>query len=386
MKSGKANISLKPGIYLHIPFCERKCAYCDFYSVTNLTEQTAFVQALCQEIEHTAQQLQPQEVFDTIYFGGGTPSLLSVKHIEQILNTLHRNFQLEEDCEITLEMNPGATEQSKLPLFRELGINRLSIGVQSFNDTELNTLGRIHNALLAKQAIDAARKAGFSNISLDLIYALPNQSLKTWEHTLTQAVQFEPQHLSTYNLIFEPGTPFYEKREKGQLAALSSTQELRFFNFTHQFLEAEGYQHYEVSNFARSAQHYSRHNFKYWLHVPYLGFGPSAHSYWNGKRWANLRSLSAYLKQLAQNKTVRAFEEVISPKTEEFEHIFLRLRTYRGLELNYFEKRFQRSFYDSYRSIIEKLIEQQFAVLQNGTFRLTQQGMAVCDEIVQYFA
>jgi len=386
MRQTEQNISFKPGLYLHIPFCEHKCAYCDFYSVTNRAQQAQFVDALCNEIELTARQLAPQSSFDTIYFGGGTPSLLKTDQLRQILKALRSHFPISDNCEITLEMNPGATEQKKLPAFKDLGINRLSMGLQSFDDRQLKFLERIHTAGQAVQAFEAARRAGFDNIGLDLIFALPGQSLPSWQKSLQQAVRLNPEHISAYNLIFEPNTPFYRLLQQGKIRQQPEEEELRFFNLTHRILQENGYLHYEVSNFARQPALFSRHNYKYWLHVPYLGFGPSAHSFWKGQRWGNVRSLTAYLKKLNKNEPPFAFKEKLSVQTLEFEHIFLRLRTYQGIDLAYFEKTFARSFLDSYRKTIDDLIESGFARLTQNRFCLTQKGMALADEILQRFA
>lgn len=385
MKSEKANISFKPGIYLHIPFCEHKCGYCDFYSITNRQQQAEFVKALLIEMELTVQKFSIEQTFDTVYFGGGTPSLLEADQLKTILDFLTQNFNLAPNCEITLEMNPGATEREKLPIFKSLGINRLSIGIQSFNDQELRFLERIHSARQAIEAFEAARQAGFNNIGLDLIFALPNQTLESWQSSLQQAVDLNPEHISAYNLSYEPNTPFYKRVQKKQITPAAEEHELDFFNFTHQFLTEHGYHHYEVSNFARSRRFISRHNYKYWLHVPYLGFGPSAHSYWNGLRWGNKSSLNNYLQQLNQGALPQDFCEALDEQTKEFEHIFLRLRTYDGLDLNDFEMIFERSFLDSYRKIVNNLIDSGLAELTDTRFCLTQQGMALCDEILQRF-
>jgi len=385
MNAEKANISFKPGIYLHIPFCEHKCGYCDFYSITNRQQQPEFVRALLIETEKTLQVFSIDQTFDTIYFGGGTPSLLEIEQLETILEFLRQHFNLAQDCEITLEMNPGTTEREKLPLFKELGINRLSIGIQSFNDQELRFLERIHSTRQAIEAFEAARKAGFDNIGLDLIYALPNQTLTTWKHSLQKAVALNPEHISAYNLSYEPNTPFFRRLQKRQIMPAAEENELEFFNFTHQFLTENGYLHYEVSNFTRDEAFVSRHNYKYWLHVPYLGFGPSAHSYWNGQRWGNKPSLSHYLQQLNNGQLPQDFSETLDKQTKEFEHIFLRLRTYEGLDLAAFENTFGRSFLQSYRKIVNELIDSGLAQLTGKRFCLTQQGMALCDEILQRF-
>ncbi len=386
MTQQKDNRSQKPGIYLHIPFCEHKCGYCDFYSITSLENSRQFVQALTEEIKRTAEALKPAQEFDTIYFGGGTPSLLAVEELANILETLNRFFKISANCEITLEMNPGATELVKLPEFYALGINRLSIGIQSFDDEELRFLERIHTARQAEVAFEQARKAGFKNISIDLIYALPGQTLKKWERHLNRAVKLGPEHISAYNLIFEPGTPFYAQLKRGTLSAQSEENELAFFHFTQNFLRDHGFPAYEVSNYARSPQFFSRHNYKYWTHAPYLGFGPSAHSFWSDRRWANVRSLSRYLELISGQKWPRVSEEKLDASTKEFEHIFLRLRTIEGLNLPYFEAIFKRSFQKTYRKTIELLIANRYAMFDGSYFKLTQRGLAVCDEILQQFA
>lgn len=386
MSKQKLNITSRLGLYVHIPFCEHKCGYCDFYSITDRAEQQTFVEALNREIELKSESVSQNEIVDTIYFGGGTPSLLTVDQLNQILLKIKNTFTLADDCEITLEMNPGATEQEKIPLFKQLGINRLSIGIQSFNDSELKFLERIHNANQAMAAFDAARRAGFENINIDLIYALPNQSLQQWKNTLEKVVQLKPEHISAYNLIYEAHTPFYQKLKKGQINKQSDEQELAFFNFTHRFLTTNKYWHYEVSNFSRGGKFVSRHNYKYWLHVPYLGFGPSAHSFYQGKRSANVRSLNTYLKKLSQGHLPISFQESLDLQTQEFEYILLRLRTYAGIDLHDFEQKFGRSFLKMYRTTVNNLIEQKMAVLDDNTFALTQKGMAVCDELLSYFS
>ncbi len=380
-----ANISVKPGLYIHIPFCERKCAYCDFYSVTRLSERDRFVNALCREIELSARQYPGKESYDTIYFGGGTPSLLSARQLGNILETLHTAFTISQDAEITLEANPGATEQQKYSDFFSAGVNRLSIGVQSFNDAELSFLGRIHNAEQAKTAIRTARKAGFNNLSLDFIFALPGQTLREWEQTLVQAFDFAPEHISAYNLIFEPGTPFYTRLQAGQIQAQPEAREIDFWNHTLDAMQANGYKAYEVSNFARSAAFYSRHNVKYWLHVPYLGFGPSAHSFWEKRRWSNVRALGRYLSDLETDRLPVESEETLNAETMEFEHILLRLRMYAGLHLAEFKRKFGSEFLEKYKMETTGLLQRNLAETERGFFKLTRKGMLICDEILQDF-
>jgi len=386
MMEQKANISFNPGIYVHIPFCERKCGYCDFYSVTSLRQKRPFLRALLQEITLVANKLRPGAVFDSLYFGGGTPSLLNPEELHEIIESFRSHFTLSDTCEITLEANPGTVVERYLRHYRQAGINRLSIGIQSFDEKELELLERIHSVRDALQTITAARQAGFTNISIDLIYALPGQTMRQWRHSLQKAVELKPEHISAYNLIFEERTPFYKRKLRGELQPKSADEEYAFFLFTNHFLEEHGYRAYEVSNYARGPQFYSRHNYKYWLHVPYLGFGPSAHSFWAKQRWGNVRSLSRYLRTLNEKRLPEEFRETITSETEEFEHIFLRLRTYEGVNIEYFEKHFGRSFFDAYRKTINALLEKQYARFEAPFFRLTKQGMAICDEILAQFA
>ncbi len=379
------NHSTLAGIYLHIPFCERKCAYCDFYSLTDLPLRSRFVDALCREIELRGRQAPADEVYDTIYFGGGTPSLLSARQISQILETLHTVFTIADRTEITLEANPGTMEQQMFADFFAAGVNRLSLGVQSFNDHELRFLGRIHTAAQATSALQRARQAGFDNLSLDLIYALPGQTTESWHHTLQQTFDFGPEHISAYNLIFEPGTPFYSRMQKGQIQAQPEAREIDFWNYTLDAMQANGYEAYEVSNFARSAAFYSRHNVKYWRHVPYLGFGPSAHSFRETRRWSNVRSLSTYLTEVEQGNLPVDFEETLDASTLEFEHILLRLRMYAGLHLTEFKRKFGSDFLEKYKAETGGFLERKLAETENGYFKLTRKGMLICDEILQDF-
>ena len=379
------NISFLPGIYLHIPFCERKCAYCDFFSVTRLSQKKRFVATLLKEISLFAQNRDFTQPFDTIYFGGGTPSLLTAEELEKILEHLFNNFPFTQAPEITLEANPGTMDAARLKTLRRLGVNRLSIGVQSFSDSELRFLERIHSAKQARRAVAFARSAGFNNLSLDLISALPNQSLKQWQNNLSAALDFEPEHLSVYNLIFEQGTPFYKRMLKGEIKPKTETEERRFMESTLDFLEKKGYLPYEVSNFARAPQWISRHNYKYWNHAEYLGFGPAAHSFWQRKRRANARSLYAYFSMLEKNKIPLAYEEVLDDSTLEFEHIFLSLRTYEGLNTKQFHKKFGHDFFSAYQAQIAKLLAGNLAERHKDFFRLSQEGMFLCDTILAQF-
>jgi oxygen-independent coproporphyrinogen-3 oxidase len=380
------NISPKPGIYLHIPFCQSKCGYCDFYSIVDDSLINPFLNGLLEEIDRTSSSLGTRKTFDTIYFGGGTPSLLSIKAVSKILNALSTCFHLDENCEITLEANPGTIYLSKLKELSAIGINRLSIGVQSFIDEELRSLQRIHSAKQAVDAIETTRNAGINNINVDLIFTIPNQSLKKWYYSLNQALIFHPEHISVYNLTYEPETIFYKKFKNGQINPANQDEEIEYFNTTHMHLKKSGYLHYEVSNYAKSESFVSRHNYKYWDHTPYLGFGPSAHSFWENKRWANVRSLTEYMVCLRNHNLPQVDEELLDVDQLIFENIFLALRTYRGLRLAEFETRFGFNFINHYLSPIQKLIDKKLAIIQNDHFKLTEKGMLICDEILPQFS
>ena len=381
----KENISTNPGIYIHIPFCEHKCGYCDFYSVTQSSHNEAFISALLHEISLVKDSAAFDKHFDTIYLGGGTPSLLEIWHLEKIFGALKAHFPFERDTETTIEINPGTVDYNKLSAYKTLGINRLSIGVQSFNDDELRFLERIHNSAQARKAIESARRAGFDNIGLDLISALPAHSLSSWEKNLKEALSYRPEHLSVYNLTYEQGTPFYQRLQKGEIVPKSEQNERRLMERTIGILQAQNYIPYEVSNFAREISLFSRHNYKYWNHSPYLGLGPSAHSFWNNRRRGNFRSLSQYIAALNRNELPRAFNEEINAAMLEFEHILLRLRTYQGLNMDAFERKFGHPFLKRYRQITSVLVKEELAAQSGERFYLTQEGMYICDEILARF-
>ncbi|MCB0284171.1 MAG: radical SAM family heme chaperone HemW [Calditrichaeota bacterium] len=383
--SGK-NISENPGLYLHIPFCDTKCGYCDFYSITNHSSRPQFVEILKREIKQYTKAPFINQPFDTIYFGGGTPSLLEPHELESILSALYASYKITDDCEITIEANPGTLTEEKLRFYKTVRINRLSIGIQSFIDEELKLLGRIHDSRQAIKTFELARMAGFNNIGVDLIFATPRQTLESWLFSLNKAIEIQPDHISAYNLIFEPGTPFYKMLMKGQMQQKSENEELAFFTETIEKLQNAGYLHYEVSNYARGGENYSRHNYKYWTHTNYLSFGPSAHSYWNKKRWSNVRALSRYLKNIEQGQTAVDFDESLSRETMIFERIMLGLRTKEGIDLKAFETNFEESFIYKYPGLNKELIENKFAVIENDRFRLTAKGLMICDEILPRFA
>ena len=297
------------GIYVHVPFCVRKCAYCDFYSITDLGLKPAFLSALRAEIAATA---AGGLVFDTIHIGGGTPSTLEPGEVEAILALLASRFRFEAPVEITLEANPGTVDRDRLKGFRAAGVNRLTVGVQSFDAANLELLGRIHTAAEAERAVADARAAGFDELGLDMIYGLPDQTASAWAADLERALAHAPEHLSCYMLTIEPGTPLGRLRDSGRLRPAPDDRVAELFTQTSEMLTARGYRHYEIANFARcdaadcAGAHVSRHNSKYWAYAPYLGFGPAAHSFLPPRRFWNHGNLGRYVE------AVRAGEATIA--------------------------------------------------------------------------
>ncbi|HMD13711.1 MAG TPA: radical SAM family heme chaperone HemW, partial [Bacteroidota bacterium] len=318
------------GLYIHIPFCEHKCIYCDFYSIESLDAKNDFLQALRSEIDMYASTF-PNERFETIFFGGGTPSLLAPEEIAGLLRHLADTFTVQPDAEVTLETNPGTVDQKKLEGFRNAGINRLSFGVQSFFDNDLKFLTRIHSADQARQAVRFARKAGFGNINLDLIFALPNQTMSRWEQNLHFVLELEPQHISAYSLIVERGTPLFRMVEAKIVSPQPVETEAAMYEITMKNLHDAGFEHYEVSNYAQPGFR-SRHNCTYWDHSHYVGFGPSAHSFVRGKRWWNVSNIRTYCEKLEQNRNPVSGSELLTPSQLYDEAIMLGLRS-NGIDL-----------------------------------------------------
>jgi oxygen-independent coproporphyrinogen-3 oxidase len=374
-----------PGLYLHIPFCIKKCGYCDFYSQTDLNILERFLKSLLKEIKIYGEEYPVNLTFDTIYFGGGTPSILPPAMIVQILSQIYRYFNISPEAELTLEINPGTAVESNLAEFYKSGINRLSIGVQSFNDQDLQFLDRIHSAREAIRTIEITRSIGFDNISLDLIYGLADHSSSRWIKNLETAVKFTPEHLSVYNLTIEKDTPFYHKKLNGMKMNAEDEINRQLFLKTYEFLSHHGYFAYEISNYARSEEYISNHNTKYWKHIPYLGIGPSAHSFWDKKRWSNISSIHDYIYKLEMDIKPLSNCENIDIDTEEFESIFLGLRTYRGISLFDFFSKFNHDFEKTYAKEIHFLINKGFAELANGFFSLNPEGMLLSDEIISSF-
>jgi oxygen-independent coproporphyrinogen-3 oxidase len=367
-----------PGLYIHIPFCLSKCPYCDFYSVSSISMLPAFLEILFREMELYRGRIGS---CDTVYIGGGTPSILNPRQLEAILKRVRENFPLLPNPEITLETNPADLDQSSLASIRALGINRLAIGVQSFDQAILAFLGRRHSANQAIHAIEAARSAGFANIGLDLIYGIPGQGMAVWLDTLRCALSFAPAHLSCYQLTVEPETPLGISYRQGTFSLPDENLQHEFFIKTAEMLEDAGYVHYEVSNFAKGMPLASRHNQKYWDHTPYLGLGPSAHSFSANRRWWNYRSVDRYIAALRSgNLPVEASEDLTREQLQ-LEALYLGLRTKKGIHLKDYATRYCLDLLARKGDRLATLQDEGLIAIEAGYLYPTRAGLALADSL-----
>ncbi|MFH1674956.1 MAG: radical SAM family heme chaperone HemW [Pseudomonadota bacterium] len=410
------------GLYIHVPFCLSKCPYCDFYSQTNLDLIPSYLSALKKEMALTSSfaaiqgvrgvserknpaistddnRIPPEGIgvlrseisrtpngkplpsFDTIYLGGGTPSLLKPAEIAEIIEAAYRFFTVSRKAEISLEANPGTISAEYLKEIKTVGINRINIGIQSFKDKTLKFLGRIHSAQESHDAISNARGAGFKNMGLDLIYGLASQSKKDWIDQLQTATSYSPEHLSCYMLTFEPGTLFDTWKKSGKIRGARDATLRSLFETTIEVLEKSGHIYYETSNFAKSRQYQSRHNKKYWSHTPYLGLGPSAHSFQEPVRYWNHRSLERYIHDL--NKGIRpvAGQENLDDDALLLERVYLGLRTAQGISIKTLNKRFGIDFCRKFASVLSALGNEGNISLTPERCILTPKGRVFCDGI-----
>lgn len=381
------------GIYIHIPFCVKKCPYCDFTSFTPETlPEDDYIKALKREMDVRRKADVEEEVkVETVYLGGGTPSLLSPNSVKNLLIAISKEFTLKEP-EITIEVNPGTVDLDKLKGFRDAGVNRLSLGIQSLNDRLLSVLGRIHNRKEALNAYESARKAGFDNIGIDLIYSVPGESLPEWEGDLREAISLRPEHISAYNLTIEEETHFFHQQEKGILALPKEEEQVAMFLETERILEGAGYEHYEVSNYALPGFR-SRHNQIYWKGGEYIGLGVSAHSYisgrWSvvsgqancGRRAANTSNLAEYFRLIGEKGNAVVEEEVLTKEKAMGETVFLGLRMMEGIDLSYFKDRFGIGIEEAYPKAIKELAGEGFLKSEEGHLRLTKKGVLFLNEV-----
>lgn len=397
--------SQNAGLYIHIPFCEIKCGYCDFFVVTRKESQIpVYLKALKNEIEISATDPEIKGLhFETLYLGGGTPSLLSAKQISGLIQFAKSKFQFASDPEITVETNPGTVDYEKLKAYRDSGVNRLSIGAQTFKSSELHFLDRNHTNKETIATFETARKAGFDNFNIDLIFGLPNQKLGDWQSNLKAALELEPEHISTYGLTYEEGTPLTKRLRSGKIKALSDANARVIQLTTMEFLNSKGFNHYEISNYARFGKE-SQHNQKYWDGSPYLGLGVSAHSFINKKRFWNVRNFRRYNELLLKKSKAIEGEEILEKNEILKERVFLGLRQKQGLHLHAFQNEFGISFFRKYSKpllkffsknfkseMIEGLtsgvrqLRSQYLKIENGYLRFTREGILLSDAIFAEF-
>ncbi|MES2766470.1 MAG: radical SAM family heme chaperone HemW [Bacteroidota bacterium] len=377
------NFQKRPaGIYLHIPFCEKKCVYCDFYSIEVTTQMERFVETLCREIEMRAEGdefLKNTFKATSVFFGGGTPSLLKPEHLEKIILKLRQYFQIEENAEWTMECNPGTVSVESLRAYKALGINRLSFGVQSFNEDELKFLHRIHSPEESREAFRMAREAGFKNVNIDLMFALPGQTLDSLKFTLKNALELEPEHISAYSLIFEEGTPLYTQLLKGKVREMGEDDDAEMYEFAMAEFFKNGYEQYEVSNYAKPGYE-CRHNVAYWSGDEYLSFGPSAHGFLQGERYWNVRSLGRYTDAIDKGKLAVLKTEKLTKVELMFERAFLEMRA-KGLDTERFLKDFGIDIEELLKEKLAEWKKAELIVFKNGRITLAPRGYLVCDEI-----
>ena len=367
------------GIYLHIPFCKRRCIYCDFYSTTMDGRKDEYISALCHELSMRQHYLEDERI-KTIYWGGGTPSQLEERHFRTVFDTLARHYELQPDAEITLEANPDDLTPAYIHMLRRLPFNRISIGIQTFDDETLRLLHRRHTAAQAIDAVRRCQDTGFENISIDLMYGLPKESLQSWEYDLCQAISLHVQHLSAYHLIYEEGTELWRLRRQHRVEEVDEDSSLAFFNLLMDKMKQAGFEHYEISNFALPGR-YSRHNSSYWDGTKYMGCGAAAHSFNGISRQWNIASLELYIKGIREG-TIPAEVEQLDVHTRYNDRIITAIRTSKGLLLPALEKEFGKELHDFCLRNARPYLIQGKLTIENDWLRLTRAGIFISDGIM----
>jgi oxygen-independent coproporphyrinogen III oxidase len=370
------------GIYIHIPFCKKLCYYCDFYHVITSEKNSVFVDALLKETALRKDYLE-EETVSTIYIGGGTPSVFLIKELSDILNQINKFFRVEENCEITIELNPDDVNQDYMEGLKKLNINRISLGVQSWRDPDLKMLNRRHNSEQAAAALTEVFNAGFNNVTIDLIYGIPGMTVKEWSSNLDKAFSFDIKHLSAYHLTIEPGTVFGKMQEKGHFTEIDEDESNAQFNTLIEKAESAGFIHYEISNFGKPG-YFSKHNSNYWKQVNYLGLGPSAHSFNGYSRQWNIRNLNGYIKSINSGKSFFEKEE-LDTKARFNEYIMTSLRTMWGIDLEYIETTFEKEGYDYVVNLSGKFKNYGLMKQEKNSLVLTNQGKMISDNIISEF-
>jgi len=378
-----------PGLYLHIPFCSAICPYCDFAVLTGGAERrTSFVEHLLSEIGMWGEDRNAFPEIDTIYFGGGTPSALAPEDLASILAALRANLSIRDDAWLFFEANPEDVKSESVRAWRDLGVRTLSLGIQSFDAEALRFLGRRHDPQQARQSVETARAAGFETVSIDLIFGLAGQTPDVWRRALEDAVALEPDHISCYQLTIHEGTPFGFRLARGKMTEMPEPAQADLFLLTHRFLADHGLPGYEVSNFARGPAHRSRHNMKYWDHTPYLGLGPSAHSFsglTGHRRWWNERKLRPYEMKVEMGDRPIAGAEELTAHDLALEALMLGFRTIGGIDLVRFRERYGIDLREQNSRLMEKLTEGGLLTIEGDRLLPTLRGWAVADSLARDF-
>ncbi len=372
-------------LYLHVPFCHTRCYYCDFNTYAGLLPlREPYVRALLREIalagEFARTPAGQQRRSRTIFFGGGTPSLLSVAQVRRILAACRAHFAVDEEAEVTLEANPGTLSEEQLAGLRAAGVNRLSMGAQSFDAELLQALGRIHTPEQIKQAAAYARAAGFTSINLDFMFGLPEQTMRHWQETLDQALELRPEHFSLYSLIIEEGTPFYDWTEEGRIVPADEDLCADMYEYAQERLQTAGYEQYEISNWALPG-HQCQHNLTYWLNLPYIGLGAGAASSFGGRRFSNTREPLDYIRQVKSGQRPEAESETVDQAQAMSETAFLALRTVRGLHLPAFEQRFAMPFAHFAGERLRRVEDAGLLEYDGAWLRLSKRGLLLGNEV-----
>ncbi len=378
------NLTMKEtAIYIHIPFCDHKCIYCDFYSIISYDNVRSYLSSIKKEINFFAEKYSSNREIISIFFGGGTPSFMESEYIGEIIDEIKKCFTVKSDAEITIETNPGTVSINKLEKFLSAGINRISIGIQSFNEKELKFLTRIHDSDTAKQTVRDAKSVGFDNISIDLIFNLPDQTKEIWRSNLQQAIELPITHISAYSLILEPGTILNKMVLDGKVKLQSNDYDADLYEYTIGFLTGTGFMQYEVSNFAKVGYE-CIHNNAYWRYKDYMGFGTSAHSFVDGERWWNYSGLNFYLESVKKKGNAVIGREVLTNEQKLNEYVMLALRS-KGLDLNELVAKFGNEWIIKNQPEINFLLINSFIKIYNTRMIFTSKGYAMCDELLLRF-
>ncbi len=367
------------GLYLHIPFCEHKCIYCDFYSIEQTDGIQSFVDNLRKEITMAAETIDEGLPFTSVFLGGGTPSLLTPAQLDDIVNMLHRSLFIAPDVEFTVETNPGTVDIEKLKAYKSIGVNRLSLGVQSFVSDDLEFLTRIHSVEDAERCYHNSRIAGFDNINIDLMFSLPSHNREQWFYNLRRTMELAPDHISAYSLTYEKGTPLHTMLQRNEVKPIDEELDAELYELTIDTLEAVGYSQYEISNYAKDGKE-CLHNRTYWEYYDYIGLGPSAHSFIEGKRYWNVKNLESYNRKIWGGVMPVAGEEKLTNDQRAEEEIFLGLRT-KGVDLEKIKNFYNLDLLHRKTEEISSFSERGFLIIDNGILRLTKSGKAYADWI-----